>query len=263
MGVVWRPLFLDNNDALGGVMSTIEATADDKSSLFKALSAAQAELKNPAKDREANAGKFSYKYADLATVTSTVRPVLAKHGLSIFQPTVIDGSNMFVETVIAHESGQSVSSLYPVCSITGDHQKMGGALTYARRYGMCSMLAIAAEDDNDGQGAATVEEGLATKPTLPNATKKSSAQAKREGGWEAFTSSIDAADTVEDVDGAWQTAWSAVQDWPNKWREQATEYARNRKSEITRLKLAEEQLGDSVAVSNNGTPVYGNVLAAG
>jgi hypothetical protein len=60
---------------------------------------------------------------------------------------------MYIATRIMHSSGQWIESLYPVCGISGDHQKMGGALTYARRYSLCSMVGVAADEDIDGQGA--------------------------------------------------------------------------------------------------------------
>jgi hypothetical protein len=127
--------------------------------LYSALSAAQAELANPTKDKTAKVstrtgGTYSYSYADIADVLEGVRPILSKHGLSILQFTVINDGDLTLRTRLAHKSGQFIEADYPVCRIGGDHQQMGAALTYARRYALCPMLGIAADGDTDANGAA-------------------------------------------------------------------------------------------------------------
>lgn len=135
------------------------AQSTEVAELYTALAAAQAELKNPAKDKTAkvstNSGaSYSYNYADIADVLEGVRPILSKHGLSVLQLPTIDGEDLILLTRLAHKSGQFIESGYPVCRIGGDHQKMGAALTYARRYALCPMLGIAADGDTDAVGAA-------------------------------------------------------------------------------------------------------------
>jgi ERF superfamily len=53
--------------------------------------------------------------------------------------------------VLAHSSGEWVSSDWPVCSIseTAAPHRMGAALTYARRYALFTLVGIAGEDDLD------------------------------------------------------------------------------------------------------------------
>lgn len=104
--------------------------------------------------------EYEYKYADIADVLAAALPVISKHGLCLVQPTVIEAGSIFIRSRLIHKSGQWLESDYPVCSISGDHQKMGGALTYARRYAACSLLGIAPEEDIDAQGA---DAGPATK----------------------------------------------------------------------------------------------------
>lgn len=104
---------------------------------------------------------YTYKYADIADVLTGILPPLSKHGLSVIQPTFVENSVMVIRTRVMHSSGQWIESDYPVSSITGDHQKMGGALTYARRYALCSLIGVAAEEDTDGQH-------VAEQPTVPN-----------------------------------------------------------------------------------------------
>src|SRR6185503_3470925 len=54
-------------------------------------------------------------------------------------------------TVLAHSSGEWISSDWPVCQISdiGSAQRVGAALTYARRYALFTLVGIAGEDDLD------------------------------------------------------------------------------------------------------------------
>src|SRR5262249_7470309 len=52
---------------------------------------------------------------------------------------------------LAHGSGEWIASDWPVCPIaeTANPQRMGAALTYARRYALFTLVGIAGEDDLD------------------------------------------------------------------------------------------------------------------
>jgi hypothetical protein len=54
-------------------------------------------------------------------------------------------------TLLAHSSGEWIASYWPVCSVAeiANPQRMGAALTYARRYGLFTLVGIAGEDDLD------------------------------------------------------------------------------------------------------------------
>ena len=120
-----------------------------------ALAKCQAELTNPPKTKTANAGKYSYRYADLAEIIDHVRPVMTKHGLAFVQMvTVIEERNFLVSRLL-HTSGQYLESVYPLPRQAGS-QEMGSAITYARRYSLCALLGIAAEEDDDGQKAENI-----------------------------------------------------------------------------------------------------------
>lgn len=110
-----------------------------------ALARAQAEMSNPSKTKTANAGKYKYNYAGLAEIIDHVRPVLGKHALVITQ--LVDGA--ILRTLLMHESGQTLESRYALPTTAGA-QEMGSAITYARRYSLCAILGIAAEEDDDG-----------------------------------------------------------------------------------------------------------------
>src|SRR6184192_1834701 len=58
--------------------------------------------------------------------------------------------------MLAHASGEWIASDWPVCPVaeTANPQRMGAALTYARRYALFTLVGIAGEDDLDALCAA-------------------------------------------------------------------------------------------------------------
>lgn len=123
------------------------------SELLTALSEAQGELSHASKS--SLNPHFKSKYADLSEVIDTFRPVFAKHGLSVVQRNFPCDDGVTVVTTIYHKTGQWLSDggLH-VPAGKRDAQGFGSALTYARRYGLSSMIGIAPDEDDDGNKAA-------------------------------------------------------------------------------------------------------------
>lgn len=138
-------------------------TSETIGHLAKALAAAQIELANPVLNK--TNPHFKSKYADLATVLNAVRPVLGKHGIAVMQITETLDSAILLHTRLIHTSGEWISSTYPVSHI-GKHQEMGASLTYAKRQALSAMVAVAGEDDDDGNEATqqTLKPAAFTKP---------------------------------------------------------------------------------------------------
>jgi hypothetical protein len=120
-----------------------------------ALLKAQSEMDN-AKKGSTNPF-FKSKYADLNSVREAVMPLLNVNGITVLQPHVIvDGIN-YVETLLLHSSGEWLSGYTQIVfGKTNDAQAQGSGITYARRYGLASLLSIGAEDDD--ANLATVKE---------------------------------------------------------------------------------------------------------
>ena len=129
--------------------------------LAKALSLAQGEMENASKT--ATNPHFKSKYADLAEIINTVRPVLAKHGLSVTQFPSYDGTLAHVETIIAHESGEWMSGTTSSPVQKADPQGIGSATTYLRRYSLAAACNLAQEDDD--ANSATKPKATTTRPT--------------------------------------------------------------------------------------------------
>lgn len=126
--------------------------------LFTAISQAQGEIENASKS--STNPHFKSKYADLAEILNTVRPVFSKFGLSLIQSTEFDGSLVSVTTLIAHKGGGYITSVASCVPAKTDAQGVGAATTYLRRYSAAAASGIAQEDD-DGQSAAHNEKPIA------------------------------------------------------------------------------------------------------
>ena len=125
-----------------------------------ALAKAQGELTNPEKSlvatlRSSNPRENdrTFRYAALSTGLDIVRKTLGSHEIATVQTTAIDRDARLIRltTVLAHSSGEWLSSEWPVCTLSelAAPSRMGAALTYARRYALFTLVGIAGEDDLD------------------------------------------------------------------------------------------------------------------
>src|ERR1700746_1152142 len=135
-------------------------SSESVAALASALAKAQAELVNPEKSLTGTIptgrpgeGERTFRYAPLSSGLDIVRKILGQHEIATMQTTAIDQASGLVNltTVLAHASGEWIASDWPVCSIAemATPHRMGAALTYARRYGLFTLVGIAGEDDFD------------------------------------------------------------------------------------------------------------------
>jgi hypothetical protein len=138
----------------------MQRSSESIGAIASALAKAQSELTNPEKSLVATIrsplpreGDRSFRYASLSSGLDIVRKILGKHEIATVQTTSIDQEAGLIRltTVLAHSSGEWVSSDWPVCPVgeTAAPHKMGAALTYARRYALFTLVGIAGEDDLD------------------------------------------------------------------------------------------------------------------
>jgi hypothetical protein len=135
-------------------------SSESVAALASALAKAQAELINPEKSliatiRSGRPGEAerSFRYAPLSSGLDIVRKTLGQHEIATVQTTAVDQAAGMVHltTMLAHASGEWIASDWPVCPIAdmASPQRMGAALTYARRYALFTLVGIAGEDDLD------------------------------------------------------------------------------------------------------------------
>lgn len=161
--------------------------------LASALAKAQTILVNPEKtmtatireDRRGEGTERSFRYATLASGLELVRKALGQHEIAVVQTTAMDEPTRTVRlnTVLAHSSGEWIASDWPVCPISdmASPQRMGAALTYARRYGLFTLVGIAGEDDLDAPDLNVVNSGPATTQ-IPAPTNAAAGTGKPQSG---------------------------------------------------------------------------------
>jgi hypothetical protein len=145
----------------------MQRSSESVAAIAAALAKAQVELANPEKSLVGTipmigigGGTRSFRYAPLSAGLDIIRKSLGKHEIATVQTVEIDREAGLVRltTVLAHSSGEWISSEWPVCPIaeTSSPQRMGAALTYARRYTLFTLVGIAGEDDVDAPDLGTV-----------------------------------------------------------------------------------------------------------
>jgi hypothetical protein len=129
--------------------------------LLAALFEAKKEIKPALKSAENPF--YKSKYADLKEIDHAVKSALENNGLLLIQTTRVGEGNLpILATYLYHvESGQSISSEYPVTYSKPDPQSIGSGLTYARRYQLACICGVITEDDD-------AEAAMARKETKPD-----------------------------------------------------------------------------------------------
>src|SRR3954470_10723222 len=166
-------------------VAAMHRSSDTIATIAAALAKAQVELTNPEKSlvatirspfpREADR---TFRYAPLSSGLDIVRKSLGRHEIarSRQRASIKEAGLLRLTTVLAHSSGEWFSSEWPVCQISdiASAQRMGAALTYARRYALFTLVGIAGEDDLDAPDL-----GAAPKPAaeLPRPGSQSNGQA--------------------------------------------------------------------------------------
>ena len=97
---------------------------------------------------------FKSKYADLKECFAACSDILNNHGIHITQPTVQEGDMLVVRTILTHTSGETIQDFgIPLAgweNAKNPMQALGSAVSYSRRYSLCSLIGITPAED-DGQ----------------------------------------------------------------------------------------------------------------
>jgi hypothetical protein len=154
--------------------------SENLSNIASAFAKVQAEIKNPIKNQTNKGVMGSPKYANLEdTLQEYVRPILAKHGMSVFQSIKTDDAgNVGVCTVLLHESGEFIEGDFVFCEvkiptnasgkeILTQGQATGVNITYLRRYSLNAALGINGDKDTDGSYGDDPPEHQPKKKEIP------------------------------------------------------------------------------------------------
>lgn len=139
---------------------------------------------------------YRSKYADLGACLEAVDEALLNNGIALYQETFEDATGVTVETVLLHESGESIRcGKLHVPASKQDPQGYGSALTYARRYSLMAACGIAPEDD-DGNAATK------TSKSTPTATDLVM----------EWIGAMDAAKSLDELKALFAQAWKATRE---------------------------------------------------
>lgn len=144
-----------------------------KFSDLKAMAPAYAELckkiKNPKKNKK---GVHNAAYADLDAVIETSKEILAEYGFAIIQHPTSEDHNIGIETMLLHESGEYILGNFKVPSAHTDPQKIGGLITYYRRYCLVAMLNLVGEIDDDADSISEHAKSVSKNQLATDGQKK-------------------------------------------------------------------------------------------
>ena len=131
-------------------------TTDPQAALSAAFVAAWSEIQTLAHD--ANNPHFKNKYTSYDRIMQSIRPIMAKHDLCVIQPPFVveDTNKAGINTIVRHALGATMDlgCIAVPSKKDNDPQAFGSAMTYAKRYSLCSALGIPTGDDDDGNAAA-------------------------------------------------------------------------------------------------------------
>ena len=108
------------------------------------------------------------KYADIQEILDKVKSAFHENNYIIVQEGGADQIGEFIDTKLIHTSGNLFNCKIYLQYKKGDMQSLGGAITYARRYGLLSVTGIPVDDD-DGTSAIGTE--AAQAKAMERATK--------------------------------------------------------------------------------------------
>lgn len=130
---------------------SLQDRSEQINELNAAMAKAQGEI-GPAVKESVNP-HFKSRYADFNSVWNACRGALSKNGLAVYQRVMPREGSFLLETMLAHTSGQWISSFFPINPQKNDSQGFGSALTYMKRYALASLVGVSADDDDDGEVA--------------------------------------------------------------------------------------------------------------
>lgn len=130
------------------------AKSEQINELALALSKVQGEIEGAIKD--ALNPHFKSKYADLTSCWESCREQLSKHEIAVVQSNDDTDTHLCLTTTLIHKSGQWIDGTLKMERKVDDKgarkdmnaQQIGSAITYFRRYALCSMIGICPEDDD-------------------------------------------------------------------------------------------------------------------
>jgi len=123
-----------------------------KETLIESLVKAQSEMTHAAFDQ--TNPHFKSKFASLKSVIDAIKPALNSNGIFFMQVSHPLDHGVGIETIFCKADEKLSTGVVMVPVDKANAQGLGSALTYAKRYSLAMACGIAADVDDDGNGAA-------------------------------------------------------------------------------------------------------------
>lgn len=107
---------------------------------------------------------FRSAYMTLDGILNKVKPILSSVDIGVMQSIDTNERDVTCTTSLLHVSGQVITGTATVHADKDTPQGFGSAITYARRYGIATLLGIADCEDDDGNGAEVASKKVVSKP---------------------------------------------------------------------------------------------------
>jgi hypothetical protein len=135
----------------------------DLKELFAALAKAQSEME--VAGRKSENPYFKTKYADLSEIVRASRACLSRNGLSVIQQILPNNDGQSIlHTILAHSSGEWISSQMRIIPPKSDVQTLGSYITFLKRYSYAALIGVvSSEEDDDGEVAVATDRELFAK----------------------------------------------------------------------------------------------------
>jgi hypothetical protein len=147
-------------------------TEDVPATLAESLVAALSTLETIGKGRRADAGSYSYAYADLDDVIRVTRPALAAVGVVALTPVHGHDGGYAVTVTLLHWTGEERSFDPLPFPRGGDARASGSGMTYFRRYALLAALGLATGDPDPIRDPGDDDGGVSVADPLPQARKR-------------------------------------------------------------------------------------------
>lgn len=129
-------------------------TTTQKQTIWEDLVKLQANLPHIKKD--ATNPHFRSKYASLDGIHDEVLPIISKYNFAWMTfPSENESGEPSLKYALIHKSGDKLEGEMKLLVSKNDPQGQGSALTYARRYSICSVLGLTPDEDDDGNRASS------------------------------------------------------------------------------------------------------------
>jgi hypothetical protein len=97
---------------------------------------------------------FKSKYVELKTVLQEAKRVCLDNNFIFYQYPEVINDKPVLTTILKHADGTEIKGSVPIAAKDpNDPQKIGGGITYMRRYSLTAILGIEEEDDDANSAA--------------------------------------------------------------------------------------------------------------